>query len=134
MSLPLSQRVAIAPACPTLIHSTPHSIYVRSILILLSHLGIGFPSDFSRQVFKQTNAWFLFSPMRLTCITYRGPSWFQYPAEAILGQNYNCELLHMQVPPSSFFFLSLKSKYSPKQPLLTYLSECSHKIEFKSTY
>jgi hypothetical protein len=108
------------PLVPTLsqiypVHTTPFYLF---ILILFSHLRLGFPSClFSPAVLTNIIYTFLFSTMRAT-----------YHANLFLLDltNYDFTWRSVQVmkplitqfPPISCHFISLRSKYSPQHPVL----------------
>jgi hypothetical protein len=99
-----------------------------SLLILSSHLRLGFSSGLFSAGFLPENfacQLFIIFPMRATC-----------PAHLIffalitldLAKSTKHEAPHYFIPPSARYFLSLRSRYSPRHLVisLNILSLCSH--------
>jgi hypothetical protein len=101
------------------LQSTPsHTISLRSILILSSHLRLGLPSGLVPSCFPtKISRAFLTSPMRATCPARSHPPLSDHP-NYIWWSAQVMKFLIMQSSPASRHFLSLRSKYSLQHPVL----------------
>jgi len=89
-----------------------HTISLRSILMLSSHLRIGLPSGLFLQCFQPKYFVFLIFPMRAFCPLIYPPS--LYHANNGRRRVQVMKLLMVQSSPASHHFLPLGSKYSPQ--------------------
>jgi hypothetical protein len=96
-----------------------HAIYLRSILILSSHLRKGLPHDLFPSGFQNKSPYaFIFLSCALYVLSLL--SYFDSIILIISGEEMKLGISIIQSSPASYYLLSFGFKYSPQHSVLKY--------------
>jgi hypothetical protein len=104
------------------IHPIPS--YLRSILILSTHLHLGPPSDLFPSGVSTNNLYAVLFPRSCYMPCPFHPPWRDHSSYVWLGAQV-MKILNVHCSPTSRHFISLLSKYSPQHPVLKHFRSMS---------
>jgi hypothetical protein len=117
----VNKSLPLVPILSRIQSIAAHPVSLTSIIILFSHLRLGFPSGLFPSGFP--------AKILYTCTSlFPHARYMPCPSYAYLFEHSPCiwrrvqvmKLLLMQFSPTSYHFIPIRSKFSPQHPVLKY--------------